>query len=110
MVEDFYEKDSVEAGNAYFMVGVYYFEHQQLQKSLACFIKTLYIRKVKLGQTSLGCADCYYNMAILYKKLGIFVKSIENYQNALKIRKEKIGPHSLQVSNILEQIGKFYIE
>ena len=79
LVEDFYEKDSIESGNAYFMVGVYYFEQQQLQKSLACFIKTLYIRKVKLGQSSLGSADCHYNMAILYKKLGIAAKTLEHY-------------------------------
>jgi tetratricopeptide (TPR) repeat protein len=84
------------------MVGVYYFEQEQLQKSLACFIKTLYIRKVKLGQKSLGCADCQYNMAILYKKLGIPSKTLENYKAALEIRKEQIGPHCLQVSNILE--------
>jgi tetratricopeptide (TPR) repeat protein len=88
LVEDFYEKDSVEAGNAYFMIGVYYFEQEQLQKSLACFIKTLYIRKVKLGQNSLGCADCHYNMAILYKKLGIPAKTLEHYKAALEIRKE----------------------
>lgn len=26
LIEEFYERDSVEAGNAYFMIGVYYFE------------------------------------------------------------------------------------
>jgi hypothetical protein len=69
---------------------------------LACFIKTLYIRRVKLGVDALACADCHYNMAILYKKMGVLPKTLEHYLEALQIRRAKIGPHCLPVSNILE--------
>ena len=43
-IEEFYRPNSIETGNAYFNVGVYYFEQEQLQKALACFLKCLYIR------------------------------------------------------------------
>ena len=32
---------SVETGNAYFMLGTYYFEQTELAKSMACYMKTL---------------------------------------------------------------------
>jgi len=80
VIEEFYERESVEAGNAYFMIGVYYFEQEQFQKSLACFIKALYIRKKELGALSLGAADCHFNIGIIYKKLGIGPRAILHYQ------------------------------
>jgi len=110
LIEEFYDKDSHEAGNSYFMIGVYYFEQEQLQKSLACFIKALYIRKKDLGEMSLGAADCHYNMGILYKKLNVPSRALFHYEKALEIRREQIGPLSLPVSNILEQLGKFHLE
>lgn len=45
MVEDFFEKDSSQAGNAYFMMGGYYYEQNQFSKSLACYLKAHLIRK-----------------------------------------------------------------
>ena len=110
LIEDFYDKDSMEAGNAYFMVGVYYFEQEQFQKSLACFIKALFIRRNTLGEMSLGAADCHYNMGILYKKLNIGKRAMTHYVKALEIRRNLIGPMSLPCSNILEQLGKYYVE
>ena len=86
-IEDFYQKDSLESGNAYFMMGVYYLEQNQHQKSLACFLKALYIRKKDLGPYSLGAADCHYNMAILYKKLNALDRTLLHFNIALKIRK-----------------------
>ena len=44
LIEKFYLKESLETSNAYFMVGVYYFEQKLSQKAVACFIKTLAIR------------------------------------------------------------------
>lgn len=110
LVEDFYERESVEAGNAYFMIGVYYFEQNRYQKSLACFIKALYIRKKELGALSLGVADCHYNIGIIYKKLGIGPRAILHYHQTLEIRRSQIGSMSLPVSDILEQMGKYFIE
>jgi hypothetical protein len=66
-----------------------------LQKSLACFIKSLYIRKKELGSFSLGAADCHFNIAVLYKKLGIGPKALLHFQNTLDIRKKEIGSLSL---------------
>lgn len=69
IIEDFFLKDSIEAANAYFQMGLYYFESKLFKKSLACFIKALYIRQTDLGEQSLGSADCHYNMAVIYKVL-----------------------------------------
>jgi hypothetical protein len=43
-VEKIYGHESLEASNCYFLVGLFYFEVEMLQKSLACFTKALYIR------------------------------------------------------------------
>ena len=83
LTQDVYGNQSLEASNAYFMIGVYYFEIEHIQKSLGCFIKSLSIRKTKLGPHSIGIADCHYNMAILYKKLGIYPQVKCHYDQAL---------------------------
>jgi hypothetical protein len=46
---------------------------------LACFIKSLYIRKRELGESSLGAADCHLNMAVIYKQLGIGPKALSHF-------------------------------
>jgi hypothetical protein len=70
-IEKYYGKDSLEASNCYFLVGLYYFEQDNYQKSLACFIKTQYIRKKELGEGHPSCSDCLLNMGILYKKMNV---------------------------------------
>jgi tetratricopeptide (TPR) repeat protein len=110
MVEDYFEKDSLEAGNAYFMMGIYYYEQKQLAKSLACFIKTHFIRVKELGEISLGTADCLINMATIYKRIGFWTKAIDHFQKAIAIRKELVGPFSLGVADVQEKLGKLYIE
>jgi hypothetical protein len=37
LVEQYYEADSIEASNAYYLVGVYYFEQSLINKAFACF-------------------------------------------------------------------------
>jgi hypothetical protein len=55
---------------------------------LACFIKSLYIRKKELGELSNGAADCHFNMAVIYKQLGIGQKALSHFQRTLEIRKK----------------------
>lgn len=86
-IEQFYGAQSIEASNCYFLVGLYYFEEQQFHKSLACFIKSLYIRSKEFGSESHpSCADCLLNMGILYKRLGIPVRAFTALTKALEIR------------------------
>jgi len=40
-IEKIYGHESLEASNCYFLVGLFYFEVEMLQKSLACFTKAL---------------------------------------------------------------------
>lgn len=51
LIEKFYLKDSVETSNAYFLVGVYYFEVCAYNKAAACFQKSHAIRKITLGES-----------------------------------------------------------
>jgi tetratricopeptide (TPR) repeat protein len=109
-IEEFYQKDSLEAGNAYFLMAIYYFEQNQLQKSLACYMKTLYIRKKDLGPESLGAADVHFNMGILYKKLNVPDRVLLHFTEALAIRRKIVGPLSMPVANVLEELGKFFLQ
>jgi tetratricopeptide (TPR) repeat protein len=110
IVEELYEPNSVEASNAYFMVGVYYFETEQLQKSLACFLKALYIRKTDHGDASQAAGEVHYNLAIVYKKLGHRDKAIEHFREALDFKRRHVGPSTFQTSDVLEVLGKYYVE
>lgn len=92
------------------MIGVYYFEKKDWKKSLCCYFKALYARSLKLGQDSMGASDCHYNIAIVYKKLRIPDKSLNHFDKALRIRTLNKGAVSLTVSNVLEQLGKLFIE
>lgn len=83
LVEAIFETLSSETADAYFMVGAYYFEQEQYQKSLACFAKSLYIRNEIEKNPSLGIADCHYNIGILFKKLDVKNKTLSHYEQAL---------------------------
>ena len=61
-------------------------------------------------KSSLAAADCHYNQAIVWKKLGYLQKAVGHLEAALEIRREKVGVVSLTVSDVLEVLGKFYIE
>ena len=75
-------------------MGVFYFESKQLKKSMACFMKTLYIRQTEIGVDSLGAADCHYNLAVLYKLLDRPDRAEMHFSKAVKIRKDLMGPFS----------------
>jgi hypothetical protein len=49
LIEEFYEKQSLEAGNAYYLLGIYYSEQgpSLAHKAIACFGRTLFIREKK---------------------------------------------------------------
>jgi tetratricopeptide (TPR) repeat protein len=86
LIERFYLRDSVETSNAYFLVGVYYFEQKLLHKAAASFQKCLAIRELRLGKTHAACADCLLNLGIIYKKLGFLNKSKDTFNECIKIR------------------------
>ena len=88
------------------MVGVFYYEIEQYQKSLACFMKALSLS----NKLTLAAADCHFNQGIVWKKLGYLKKAVGHLEAALEIRREKVGGVSLTVSDVLEVLGKFYIE
>lgn len=90
-IEKYFGKESLEASNCYYLVGIYYFENELPQKSLACFIKSLFIRSNELGPSHPSCADCLLNMGILYKKLGVHLKAVRSLEEALQIRRDCIG-------------------
>ena len=71
IVESFFTSDSLETSNAYFLVGVYYFEQNMTHKSIACLRKALAIREVKFGPMHISCSDCLLNLGILYKLRGL---------------------------------------
>ena len=47
LIEEFYSKDSLEASNAYYLMGIYYHEQgpSLTHKAIACFGKSLHIRE-----------------------------------------------------------------
>jgi hypothetical protein len=44
LIEKFFGSESLETSNAYYLVGVYYYEKEISHKSVACFAKALAIR------------------------------------------------------------------
>ena len=40
-IENYYGRESLEVANAYYLVGVFYFEQKLLNKAAACFTKSL---------------------------------------------------------------------
>ena len=93
-------KDSPESGNAYFQIGIYYFEHKAFTKSLVCFTKCLFMRKKDLGDQSMGVSDCHYNLAILYQKLGEMDRTLSHFQTCLSIRRHLNGNFSMQIASL----------
>ncbi len=68
---------------------------------MACFKKALNIRLKKLGdENHESVADCYYNMALIYRHSDKRNKAMSALQTALKIRSSLIGEISLPVAQV----------
>ena len=69
---------------------------------MACFKKALSVRVAKFGDENHdSIADCYYNMAIVYKQSDESYKAVSSVSKALKIRALLIGEISLPVAQVL---------
>ena len=86
LVEQFFSNDSLETSNAYFLVGLYYFEQNLSHKSIACFRKALAIREAKFKPMHISCSDCLMNLGILYKLRGSSTHARQYLERALRIR------------------------
>lgn len=75
LLERLYTKESLEVSNAYYLVGVYYFEQELLHKAIACFLKSLDIKQKKLGRKQAGCCDCLLSIGVIYKLQGLTGKA-----------------------------------
>ena len=86
LIEQFFHGDSLETSNAYFLVGIYYFEQNMTHKSIACFRKALAIREKKFSPMHISCSDCLLNLGILYKLRGLIDHARMHLERALRIR------------------------
>lgn len=109
LIERFYLKDSVETSNAYFLIGVYYFEQKLLHKAAACFQKCLAIRQLKLGRVHTGSADCLLNLGIIYKKLNFLKRAKRALSECISIRREGGSETYSQFAHALEEYGKLLL-
>ena len=86
LIEKYFNSDSLETSNAYYLVGVYYYEQQLSHKAVACFSKALAIRQKVFskapGQRVMhsSCADCLLNLGIMYKQRGYLANAEEAFQ------------------------------
>ena len=117
LIEQFYSKESLEASNGYYLMGVYYSEQgvSSCHKAIACFGKAMKIRQKKHNKRSdshvePSIADCLLNLGILYKQRGLPAEAEKCLVEAQKIRKRHIGTDCIPTSNANEELGKFYIE
>jgi tetratricopeptide (TPR) repeat protein len=69
------------------LVGVFYLQHKYFVKALACFKRSLSIRTSVLGERDESVADCWYNMAVVYKQIGKKLKAIEYLERTLTLRR-----------------------
>ena len=86
LVEQFFNGDSLETSNAYYLVAIYYFEQSMTHKSIACFRKALAIRELKFNPIHVSCSDCLLNLGILYKMRGLTDQAKQSLERALRIR------------------------
>ena len=111
LVENNFGSNTLEISNCYFLIGVFYLQHKYHSKALACFKKSLEIRLGKLGEKHESISDCWYNMGVVYKQTtNKKFKAIQYLEKALILRKELIGEISLPCAQVLEILGKIYLE
>lgn len=110
LVENNFGSNTLEISNCYFLIGVFYLQHKYHSKALACFKKSLEIRLGKLGEKHESVSDCWYNMGVVYKQTNKKFKAIQYLEKALVLRKELIGEIALPCAQVLEILGKIYLE
>jgi len=101
---------AVETSNCYFQIGVFYLQHKFIMKGLACFKRSLQIRRQKYGENNESVADCLYNLALTYKQMNERHKALQLLSQVLEIRRVIQGENSLQVAQTYETIGKVNLE
>lgn len=102
-VELVFGSDSYEASNAYFCIGNYYREINQVTKAIACFVKAANIRGKK-------GADCYVNISLLYRRQGRTYAAIDMMLTAIKLNEEEYGSNSREVGEVYEKLGLLYLD
>ena len=50
-------------------------------------------------------ADCFFNLGMVFKKLNRTVKARQQLIKCMQIRKQLIGSNSMEVADVLEQLG-----
>lgn len=61
-IQKMFGRDSYEASNCFFMMGSYFMEKHEYNKSIACYMRASELRGNMAG-------DCYYNLGIIYHLL-----------------------------------------
>ena len=110
LIENNFGSNTLEISNCYFLIGVFYLQHKYHSKALACFKKSLEIRLGKLGEKHEAISDCWYNIGVVYKQTNKRNKAIDYLNKSLFLRKELIGEISLPCAQVLEILGKIFLE
>lgn len=87
-IELVFGSDSYELSNAYFCIGNYYREVNEVTKAIACFVKAATIRGRK------GGGDCFVNISLLYRSQGKAQAAIDMMETAIKLNEEEYGSSS----------------
>lgn len=110
LVEAVYSVESIEASNALFYIGVYYFEELSIDKSLICFQNSLAVRQKLLGSTHVSCSDCLLNIGVIHKIAGEESRAQKMFEECLSIRQQQVGYSSLVTARAMEELAKLQME
>lgn len=99
-IEIAFGKESIQASNCYYLVGIYYLECFLNLKAIACFKRCCLIRAAHTSYDDTSLADSYFNIGIAFKFLNKKKIAKEWIFSALAIRVVKTGEESLHVAKV----------
>ena len=97
-----------EAGQLLNQVGCYLSERARYAKAEPLFRRALEIEEKVLGSYHSDVADCFNNLAGLYRNQGKYAEAEPLYKGVLEIREKILGPEHPDVAQSLDNLAGLY--
>jgi tetratricopeptide (TPR) repeat protein len=99
-------------GDSYANIGTVYWAMGDVDRSIAFLLRAKQVYEFAVwGDTpaNLRIASICYELGVAYSHKGCFMQALEQYSQCREIRENVLGRNSLEVSRVVEAIGKLFL-
>ena len=89
-------------------LGLVLFKQEMYELAKGCFLESLRIRQLLLGEDHRDCAILFYNLATIHFELGEEDVAIKYYKETLRVERESLGADHEDTVLTLQHLGQVF--